>query len=522
MSSVSTICVRCGSNERLVELDCNAGHSMCKGCLKVNVQKYGSEDMYTCPECSTDTASFSTKQKPIWIFVDDSNIWIQAKKLVSKLKRFKTKEDSRLRIDVGKLADVVAKGRPVEKGILYGSEPPKIDSVWKKIREKGWEVKTKERSTLTHKEKEVDGQLITDVTAIACKTPERDRSTIVLITGDADVKPAVRKIVEEGVWHVEIYMWRQGFSSRLKQLPQESNVVRCFDLDDHLENVTFTSWAFKGKQIPPNSSVVLRMEPNAFPTRIPSKEWWRKLESVAQWPMQGAWVLDRSGKETNDYVLVFTSDTKTYDVTSFVDDLTRADCIPLPFVIHAETYHGYKRRRKDFDAYINLVEYGNLEISKQDDEEEDDTHSESSFVMDEGKVVPYKPMQVHFPPLLSGQLQTVDHDVPDQSANNSKTGYQTVPPRPVPVRSKDCRYEKNCRQGKDCPYKHSPHDMKYFERRGGKGNPLRKVSMCENFSKGRCSRGATECDFAHGERDAWCLACRTTGHFTTNCPKETK
>ena len=198
MSSTGTTCVRCGSENKLIDLEhCEAGHKMCKGCVKVNAGERGIEEMYTCPECSTDKASLSTKEKPIWIFVDHSNIWIEAKKLASKLKGFKTKDDSRLRIDVGKLMDVVASGRPVKKGTLYGSVPPKIDSVWKKIREKGGDVKTKERSIITHKEKEVDGQIFTDVTALACTTPERDRSTIVLITGDADVNPTVGEIVKQ-------------------------------------------------------------------------------------------------------------------------------------------------------------------------------------------------------------------------------------------------------------------------------------------------------------------------------------
>lgn len=103
----------------------------------MNAKRFGIDEMYTCPECcSTDDQSYSTKNKPIWIFVDDSNIWIEAKKLVCKLKGFKAKDDRRLRIDVGKLTDVVAADRPVKHGILYGSEPPKIDTVWKKLRKR--------------------------------------------------------------------------------------------------------------------------------------------------------------------------------------------------------------------------------------------------------------------------------------------------------------------------------------------------------------------------------------------------
>ena len=85
-------------------------------------------------------------------------VWIEAKELQSK-----TKEDHRVRIDVGNLADVVADGRPVEHGILYGSELPPVDTVWKKIREKGWKVNTHRRSWITGKEKQVDTNIVAEL-----------------------------------------------------------------------------------------------------------------------------------------------------------------------------------------------------------------------------------------------------------------------------------------------------------------------------------------------------------------------
>ena len=42
----------------------------------------------------------------IWLFVDSSNIWIEAKRLLGEAKGF-TSEDPRVRIDVGKLSDLI-------------------------------------------------------------------------------------------------------------------------------------------------------------------------------------------------------------------------------------------------------------------------------------------------------------------------------------------------------------------------------------------------------------------------------
>lgn len=76
-------------------------------------------------------------------------MWIEAKKRAAVMSKLKCVEDPRLRLDIGKVTDVVAKGREVAWGILYGSEPPPIDSVWQKIRERGWKVITTRRSTFT-------------------------------------------------------------------------------------------------------------------------------------------------------------------------------------------------------------------------------------------------------------------------------------------------------------------------------------------------------------------------------------
>ena len=76
---------------------------------------------------ATDEGDESAGKLPgIWIFVHQSNMWIEAKKLYGRQKGFKSDQDHRVRIDMGKLADVLAGGREEVKGKLYGSEPPPI------------------------------------------------------------------------------------------------------------------------------------------------------------------------------------------------------------------------------------------------------------------------------------------------------------------------------------------------------------------------------------------------------------
>ena len=106
-------------------------------------------------------------------------------------------------------------------------------------------------------------------------------------------------------------------------------------------------------------------------------------------------------------------------------------------------------------------------------------------------------------------------DVDKQSSE-----FRTVPPKRVTMHAKECRFGKRCRHGINCSHKHSDDDKKYFKGKENKGgNPLRKVQMCKNYEEKKCKRAASNCDYAHGDKDAWCLRCRRDGHFAKDCPK---
>ena len=113
-------CMDCQSECELTtctKLECGKHFTCNVACLAVRVTRIKNEEgILHCTVCH-----IVSPLQGIFIFVDDSNIWIGAKKLQSKLKRYKTGEDHRIRIDVGNLTDVLAGDRPVKKGKLYGS-----------------------------------------------------------------------------------------------------------------------------------------------------------------------------------------------------------------------------------------------------------------------------------------------------------------------------------------------------------------------------------------------------------------
>ena len=313
-------CVDCKKNgPSRNDLSCNK-HSICGTCL-INRTKTQPQNLQDCSECKfkgydpsysysdavlhkatvndetekirnlpTESAIAKDKLPGIWIFVDDSNIWIEAKKLQSKTKQFKTCEDHRVRIDMGKLADVIADGRPVKQGVLYGSEPPPVDTVWEKIRERGFRVDAQRRSRMTGKEKQVDTKLVAEVTRTAIKTPVSERTTIVVVTGDADVIPALTEVINEERWKIEVYMWRQALAKDLTRFASDNKErVEIKHLDSCLDRVAFTNIKFpistnKGlKSLVKESGLVLTMDSNAFGNRVPDIKLgtssWRALHS---------------------------------------------------------------------------------------------------------------------------------------------------------------------------------------------------------------------------------------------------
>ena len=288
----------------------------------------------------------ATSARGIWIFVNDSNIWIEAKKLQSKQKMFKMSEDHRVRMDMGKLADVLAKKRPIIEGSLYGSEPPSIDTVWKQIHEQGWKVHTTQR-TSRGKEKQVSTTFIVDVVALAEKTPPEQRSSIILVTGDASVIPAIEKIVEIEGWNVEVYMWSHATSKQLHKLQLKHGTrVTVSSLDPYLNDITFTNMKFNYMnknflKMVKNCSIVftVNVNPRSFPGYVPTDQWMRRLEEIAERPCQYYWYHHPEIGRTSKLVIVFKRDSKdTFDVSTFLKKVISSDKIQIPSVVRVQTF----------------------------------------------------------------------------------------------------------------------------------------------------------------------------------------
>ena len=491
-------CVSCRKSDGVIPLNCDAEHKMCKPCFTKNSKRFAGtehdERMFTCPECFQQTVTSPTSQaERVWIFADNSNIWIEAMKNASKLKGYSCEKDHRLRIDVGRLMDVVAGKREVKEATIYGSRPPPLDTVWKKMRERKWRVKVKDRSSVTRREKEVDSQLVVDVTYIACKTPLDSQGTIIIISGDRDMCPAIQKLLEDksSCWKVETYVWSNAHTliERLKgfkrKYPERFNRNI---LEECTEKVTFLNRQLPEK-IPEEkfkdcSAVVTMKDGHTSKEVIKNEDWWQKVESVTKWPVEYKWPLEQEN-DIRHLLLVF-RDMGSDKVKAHVEAINNPpnEAYNITNVERCELYSSFKAKVKRGRSRHVTDEEGWTTVVKR-----------------------------NIPPKSVAAAALSAASVPAATSSGKQSPQNSRPTTP------SCCSGKNCASGVNCKFGHTEDERKYFERREGRcGNVFRKTRMCNDYCQTRCCKySSVRCEYAHEVDDRWCMNCHTYGHFKGSC-----
>ena len=175
----------------------------------------------------------------IYIFVDNSNIFIEAQKAVARIKNDEN-IGKRYRLDFGKLFKFIANGRgeyflkrPDNRIYpkLYGSEPPKLDSLWDRLEDMGVDLNIYKRKW--NKEKRVDAALIRDVEQLLYRYRRDPKGVIVIAAGDYDYFDLIKDIQNARQWNVEVYCWE---ASTAKEIRQQSYF---HDLTKHFHEIGF-------------------------------------------------------------------------------------------------------------------------------------------------------------------------------------------------------------------------------------------------------------------------------------------
>lgn len=410
-------------------------------------------------------------------------MWIEAKKLAALKSKLKCVEDPRLRLDIGKVTDVVAMGRDVAWGTLYGSEPPPIDTVWRKIRDRGWKVITTKRNPFTRKEKQVDHQMVADITALVS-----DRSVakgkVVMVSGDADMIPAVNESLKMK-WSIEIWMWESSISNSLKKMAEENpQLMNISKLDSKLEAVTFTNFKFGEKEIPKSRSAIIKNIDFS-----PDEEWQKNLSEKLGWPFQfcliGPEMLDNP-VDYEDIILIFAK-VKSVDGKEvgkiFHEIFENLEQEYPGKVVNFPAYRGKLDKKADiciankYDA-LQIVDEQLLSVNNTSDEATSYKHA--------------------------GELHENDEDEADFQV------VQKQPRRKNQQYSVPCESRSNCKNRLKCKYYHTDDEKKFFR------NP-KKDKECLHNRKGYCKYGPARCYYAHANKDSFCCNCHHWGHLQEKC-----
>ncbi len=164
------------------------------------------------------------------LFIDNSNIFIEAQRVARNKFYYDDELVVRLRICYGSLLEVIRQSRTLKETVLVGSRPPQNDALWEKLKELQVEPRIFDRSP-SGKEKRVDAELTN-----AIRDTLEDNPTpgiIAIVAGDQDYVPTLNRCVKKN-WKVEIYFWDQA-SSELKSLPNTNFI----SLDEYFEKITF-------------------------------------------------------------------------------------------------------------------------------------------------------------------------------------------------------------------------------------------------------------------------------------------
>lgn len=341
-------CSKCSSIVSGLKFNFKCGlHFLCQSCYETNT----TVSEYSCEVCLSS-------QGGVLVLIDNSNIWIEAKKVQSVKKNFTSVEDPRLRIDIGNLMDMlITKERKLNHGYIFGSRPPSNDTFWRKYGEiSNCEIITFDRSRITGKEKQVDTAMSAKIIDLAYLNKLDTRTVMVVLTGDQDFLPALERVIKLSCLSVELWTWKASFSKKMHDYISGQKQRMCvYYLDSFIDRFTFTSWEFNLESTDMQTKahehgVVLSLFPGT------TTDWKKQVEKVSRWPFRV--YKFSSGDDSGDdkVLIVFEVDRRgTYTTAQFLSSVKMGDEYVIPCISDTQTYTEYRSHlvQVDWDAEEN-------------------------------------------------------------------------------------------------------------------------------------------------------------------------
>ncbi|AEO71854.1 uncharacterized protein THITE_2124712 [Thermothielavioides terrestris NRRL 8126] len=478
------------------------------------------------------------------IFIDDSNVWIEAQKFAASGNSHMPKlqdsdRDPRLRIDIGKLVERLLRNRTQGPSFLYGSRPPPNDSVWKAFEKNKFETNIYDRS-YGGKEKEVDNSMSVDIATKATElsmeakllakhgdpkaTEKKDNTTFVVITGDRDLMPAVERVLQDKI-RVELWGWKSGISRAYLDLAAANGLLSVHLLDSIFKDICFTAYRStrKVKCVVGGKTMVLRNVDESREEAICDRllrtgqlfwmtRWDGEADLCIEFPRARSiekLIFQARQLLPDDTILSWPEYRARFSHKDPTDDVKTVNMYELlgPDFVAEDEHDGANVEERLQDLTLkNAIENARGSVSGN---VSGNTNSNGSGY-NNGNARANSSGDIN-----SGKDAGDDSDGGGWQTvvNNNDPGKRH---RRVVNQQQDCPYGLRCKKQDDCGYRHTDQERRLFRQNPNQNLGKRKTQMCRYAPN--CWRGR-DCPFAHTEAEARCLDCGQTGHFRGNAAK---
>ncbi|KAK3898711.1 hypothetical protein C8A05DRAFT_18753 [Staphylotrichum tortipilum] len=485
------------------------------------------------------TGSFR-KERPespgmVYIFIDNSNLWIQGKKTSAEKMLMCADEDSTWRFDVGKLLGILVgddsglsadQANFKRKTRVYASTPPPVDSVWTMMASYGIKVYTYARNRHTNREKEVDNKLSTDVADKASKAFYSGMPAVfIIVSGDRDLRPAVNKVTKKG-FHLHLWSWENGLANVFTK-PDNPDLFHLHLLDPYLERIGFRQSKFRlePRFIHGHSIVVLDPLRNASEV----DHFLKDLKTPHSWYKFPA---QRHGASSEDLAIIPALPPNTgFDDRQRLLMQAKAKLEPMGLVVMA--YLEYKQRYslgKESEQEMAISErfgernknyfeaLGNRDEDDEEEERGDDAEKgeREGGDGDNGNDKDNTAIERGHKDSSQPSRDNTDHDYTQVDHNWQKQNLQWK--KAESFRGRRCDFRRHCSHGSHCKFDHSEEEKHAFRTLGIKR--ASKYKYCRPRD-GQVCDGGKQCHFAHSEDEIFCPTCGATGkHEMKDCPEK--
>ena len=186
-----------------------------------------------------DDGCYNSDMKKVFIYWDDSNIWIAGKSVVEE--REGEGAAVRMRIHFRNLLQLAHGGRDIGRAVAAGSVLPELRHIWNQMENNDVEVHLLEQGAIRGGEQGVDQTL--QLQMLQDTVDNGDPWIAVILTGDGRGFGAgtgfhanLERMRKKG-WKVEVLSWQHSCNRRMLEWAKDHG--KFIALDDFYESITF-------------------------------------------------------------------------------------------------------------------------------------------------------------------------------------------------------------------------------------------------------------------------------------------